>query len=295
MRKLKGVVTPLVSLFDVDDTIDFEAMGRLIDTLIENGVHGLFPCGTTGEAPLLATEERMACAEYVVKKASHRVPVFVQAGGMSLKETLKLANHAISIGADGIAVITPSYFILSQAAIMDYYVSVAQALPQDFPIYLYSIPEYTGNDILPQTASEIAKNCPNIIGIKYSGDDMVRLLEFTLIREGAFSVLAGADRAIVSVLAGGCDGVVSGMSNVFSRRFRQIFDCYSAGDANTALKMNRELIRDTGYLLDGPFLPRLKVALEYIGHAGGKVRSPLPQINKESKELLLAQLANMEF
>jgi 4-hydroxy-tetrahydrodipicolinate synthase len=237
----------------------------------------------------------MACAEYVVKKALRRVPVFVQAGGMSAIETLKLANHSISIGADGIAVITPSYFRLSQEAIRDYYISVACSLPQDFPIYLYSIPEYTGNDILPETASDIAEKCPNIIGIKYSGDDMVRLLEFTLIRDGSFSVLAGADRAFVSVLAGGCDGIVSGMSNVFSRRFRIIYDHYSAGDSRTASNMNRELLRDTGCLLEGPFLPRLKVALEYIGHTGGKVRSPLPQITEESKKLLLTQLAGMDF
>jgi 4-hydroxy-tetrahydrodipicolinate synthase len=296
MRRLKGVVTPIITIFKQDGSVDYDAIRTLVETLIAKGVHGLFPNGTTAEAPYLNAEERKAIAQLAVTTAAGRVPVFIHTGGINLFETIEFSRHAVDIGADGIAVVTPSFFGLPQDAIAEYYITIAQALPQDFPIYLYTIPENTGNDILPVTAKLIAEKCPNVVGIKYSGDDMVQILEYVLIREGEFSVMCGNDRAFVPALAGGCDGIVSGLSMVFPKRFRHIYDIWTAGRYEEAMQENRKLVADTVCILSkSPFLPRLKASIDYIGQSGGPMRPPMPQISAQDRAELYQQLGQVDF
>jgi 4-hydroxy-tetrahydrodipicolinate synthase len=296
MKRLKGVVTPTITIFNQDGSVDYEAIERMMERLIGKGLQGLFPNGTTAEAPYLNIVERKAIAQLAVKTAAGRTPVFIQAGGINLDETLEYARHAIDIGADGIAVVTPSYFQLPQDAIAEYYIAVAKALPADFPIYLYTIPENTGNDILPRTAQRIAEACPSVVGIKYSGDDMVQLLEYVLIRGGDFSVMCGCDRAFVPSMAGGCDGVVSGLSAVFPDLFSQIYQLWLAGEYEKAMIANRKLVGDSACILQkGPFLPRLKASIDFLGQNGGPMRPPMPQISEQDRAELYEQLRKVDF
>ena len=176
-----------------------------------------YPCGTTGEMCLLSLEERKKVVETVVRKTAGRIPVFAQVGAVTLADTMELARHAVQAGCDGIGVVTPIYFKLSDQGLIDFYKAVAKSVPEDFPVYLYGIPQNAVNDISVRVAEEVAADCKNVIGIKYSYPDMTRLQEFMLVNQEKFSVLVGPDHLFHVVVAAGGDGVVSGNTGHYHR------------------------------------------------------------------------------
>lgn len=294
MKLLKGVVTPMVTPFLENDDLDYATLGKLTTKLIDAGVHGLFPCGTTGEGHLLSVEERKLAAETVVQESASRVPVYIQAGAMNLRDTIDLCQHALAIGADGVGVVTPSYYQLSQQSISEYYADISKELPDDFPIYLYSIPDNALNDILPETAGDLANKFQNIVGIKYSGDDFVRLVAYTGIRNGNFSVFAGNDRAFAAVLAAGCDGTVSGLSNLFTKLIVSVYTAFRNNEINEAMKNQKKVYENSLCLFNAFFLASLKAGMEIAGTPVGKLRKPLPELTKK-QYLNLEEALNKTF
>ena len=291
MNLLKGVVTPMVTPFDKNEELDLKALRNLTSRLITMGVSGLFPCGTTGEGNLLSLDERKTIASTVVDETGSRVPVYVQTGCMRLKDTIELSQHALDCGADGVGIVTPSYYSLSQKDISDYYRSIARSLPESFPIYLYSIPGNTLNDIAPSTAEVLAAECPNIVGIKYSGDDFVQLAAYTAIRNGRFSVLAGNDRTFAAVLAAGCDGTVSGLSNLFTGDVVSVYTLFCDGRLETAMETQLSILQEAQCLFEAFFLASLKAAMEIKGMSVGKLRKPLPELTSEEYRNLKVALS----
>ena len=121
----------------------------------------------------------------------------MQTGAMSLEDTVELSRHAVEIGADGIGVVTPSYFKMSDDAIVAFYQKVSKSVPADFPIYMYGIPQCSVNDINTYVAGKVAETCPNVVGIKYSYPNMSRMLEMMNIRTIPFRCCAGRTSSIM--------------------------------------------------------------------------------------------------
>jgi len=233
-KKLYGVTTAMVTPFDKDDNVNYSAVKDLTEFLISKGVHGLYPMGTTGEMIHLSVEERKEVARTVVEHANGRAVVYIQAGGVKLKETILLAKHAHDIGADGIGVVTPIYFKHSDRELEEFYVTVANSVPVDFPVYAYSIPQLSSNELKPELLQKIADRCPNLVGVKYSYPDMAVTDDYLRINNGTFSVLQGADLLFLPVLAMGCDGSVSGTSCVFPEAFVAVYDAFKQGNIEKA-------------------------------------------------------------
>ena len=215
MKKLYGVTIPIVTPFHKDQSLDCESIAKICEWLIQEGVDCLYPCGTTGEMLRLSTEERKQIAETVVKTAAGRVPVFIQVGSMCQNDTIELAKHAHAVGADGLGVVTPEFFSATDAELIAYYKAVSASVPEDFPIYLYNIPQCAANDLKPCVVEELATSCKNIVGIKYSFMDVARTLQYLDVNGGKFSVLHGCDKIFTALLTMGCDGTVSGCAGVF--------------------------------------------------------------------------------
>lgn len=167
MKKLYGVTVALITPMSKDGRqVDYAALTKLVEMLIEKGVNCLYCCGTDAEMYHLTVEERQRIAEAVVKTARHRVVVYVHCGAMLEQDTFLLASHAKRIGADGIGVVTPSYFPTNEEELEHYYVKIARFVGNDFPVYIYNIPQLAVNDIKPATVQKIARVCPNVVGIK---------------------------------------------------------------------------------------------------------------------------------
>ena len=290
--KFHGVVVPMTTPFGENGKIDILALEQQAEFLIVNGVHGLCPCGTTGEMLLMDSEERMLVAETVVKKTDKRIPVFVHCGAMATKDTLKLAVHAHAIGADGIGVVTPSFFGIDESAMIEYYTTIAKSLPDDFPIYLYNIPQCSTNDISLQVCKTLAQTCPNIVGIKYSGNDPSRVLEYLKVRDYNFSVLVGADKHFVQYMVIGCEGTVSGCAGVFPEIFVDIYKAYKAGDMDEALQLQRKANEIIEILKAGTNLSVFKEAQKMRGLKESHVRAPLLDISNIEKSELVRKLEN---
>lgn len=290
MKKLFGVITAMTTPFTEDNQVDYAALEKQVDFLIDKGVNCLYPCGTTGEMYLMSTEERKKVAETVVRKAAGRVTVFIHCGAMREEETIELAQHAHSIGADGVGVVTPSYFTVDGRAMVGYYQRVCAALPEDFSVYVYVIPQLAHNDIPASVMEEIAATCKNVVGVKYSYPDMRRTNEYLRVRGGDFSVVPGADDLFLPALVCGCDGVVSGCSGPFPEPFVNVYKAFCADDLKAAREAQiyaTELV----YLMKfGADMSIFKNILTMRGVPGGHMRKPLLDMTDAQLEALRADV-----
>lgn len=294
MKRLYGVTTAMVTPFGDDGKVDLVAVAALTNFLIDKGVHCLYPLGTTGEMLRLSAEEREAVAETVVRTAAGRVTVYIHAGAATQAETVRLARHAKAIGADGIGVVTPIFFGANEAELEQYFVTVASGVPDDFPVYLYNIPQCAANDLPTAVALRVADRCPNVVGIKYSYPDFLRTNEYLGIRDGAFSVMQGADRLFLPALAMGCDGVISGVSCVYPEPFVAVYEAFQAGDVPRARRLQRTAIAYCEALKSGANMSYFKEALKRRGVPAGVMRAPQLDLPEAERAELFARLEALE-
>lgn len=281
MKKLYGIITAMTTPFTADGKVDVKAVEQQTEFLIGKGVQCLYPCGTTGEMYLMSTEERQLVAETVVRKAAGRVTVYIHVGAMKMEETIQLAVHAASIGADGVGIVTPSYFTVSDSAMVSYYKTICARLPKDFPVYVYVIPQLAHNDITAATMQNISDECPNVIGVKYSFGDIRRTAEYRRVDNGAFSVVTGADDLLLPCLALGCDGCVSGCSGPFPEAFERIYQAYIKGDMKKAYEYQCKATDLVKLMKAGADMSIFKNVLTMRGVEGGHMRKPLLDLPAE--------------
>ena len=289
-RKLYGVTTAMTTPFTHDGEVDLDAIEQQTEFLIGKGVNCLYPCGTTGEMYLLREAERMQIAEAVVAKASGRVTVYIHCGATDEGEVIRLAKHAAQIGADGVGVVTPSYFGVSPRAMVAFYRDVCRALPLTFPAYTYVIPQLSANDIDFDTMQQIADVCPNVIGVKYSFANMRRMVEYLKVRNGRFSVVFGPDDLFLPALSMGCDGTVSGCSSCMPELFVEIYQAFEAGDCAKARELQMRAFDMTRVLRGGADMSVFKHVQTMRGVRGGHMRRPLLDLTAEEAEKLHAAI-----
>jgi 4-hydroxy-tetrahydrodipicolinate synthase len=285
---LEGVVTAVITPFDKNDQVDFEAIEKIINFLIGKGVNGLFPVGTTGEMFKLSEEERMKVAETVVKTSAKRVPVCIHVGAMDQASTIRLAQHAQKVGADCIACVTPAYFSATAKEIEEYFVAVADSVSA-FPMYLYNIPQLSGNMLTGDIVRKVAARCKNVVGVKYSNSDLLLTYDYLTTAEG-FSVVQGTDRCFLPALLMGCSGTVSGISCVYPEPFVKLYNYYKTGDIKQAKVLQVVATDYCNMLRTGSNMAYFKAALEYRGLPGGHMRRPQLDLDTQEKERFLKDL-----
>lgn len=299
MKDLYGVVAPIVTPLTEDDRIDTESLKNLVDHCIDNGINCLYPNGTTGEMMYLTVEERKLVAETAVRQAAGRAPVFIHVGAWNLSDTLELARHAVSIGADGIGAVTPVFYKLSNSGLIDYYKAISDSVPKDFPIYLYSIPQNAINDIDVPTAEAIARLCPNVVGIKYSYPDMTRIQEFMTIKRadgGDFRVFVGPDHLFEAVCIVGGAGTVSGNSICIPEHYAAVWRAIQEKDYEGATAYQRETNELNSVLCRVNNIAAYKVVLKAEGViATSKMRRPMESLSTQAKEQLLKELRSLDY
>lgn len=288
---IHGLVVAMLTPFTRRGALDPEAVRRHVDFLATAGVDGLFVCGTNGEAPLLAHRERLRLAEVAVAAAAGRVPVVIQAGTASTLETIVLSRHARRIGAAAVAVITPWYFRLDDAALVAHYVRVAAAIP-DLPVFLYDIPQNTGNALSTETILAIADRAPNVVGVKESAGDAARIAELVTAARGRLSVFVGNDALALAGLEAGARGSVSGNANVVPELFVSLFAAHRSGDRAAVQRADDRVQQARRILHDGD-IALFKAVLGRRGHPVGRVRPPLPDVTVADVDRCLGDLEEM--
>ena len=288
---VKGVICPIVTPFATDGSIDLPAVRELVDFLLARGVHGLMVCGTTGEGMMLSIAERECLCETVVEYVDGRCPVIAHTGTISTADTIRLTRHARATGASTAAIVVPYFFGLDDQSLFAHYTQIAAAVP-DFPLFVYTIPSNTRNDVSPDLLRRILDASPNYVGMKCSNPDVLLMQQYMDVAGDGFVFIGGVDGLMLPVLLLGGLGQVSGNANAFPEVFRALYDAFTAGDLETARAQQRLINRLRDLLKDGRYPAYYKAVLTMRGVAGGRVRPPMRELAREEWQDLERGIAN---
>lgn len=281
--EVRGCGTALVTPFTENGSLDEDAFRALVDWQVEEGIHFLVPCGSTGEAATLSTEEHLRVVRMTVEQAAGRVPVLAGAGGNDTKATIELARAVADQGATHLMVVSPPYNRPPQRGLVAHFEAIADAV--DVPILLYNVPGRTGSNILAETTLALSAH-PDIVGIKEASGNMDQILQVILHRPAGFSVLSGDDPLTVPIMALGGDGVVSVVSNAAPKPMSRLTEAMDRADLEVARELMSKLqpIMVAGFVESNP-MP-MKAALAEMGRMGDTMRLPLVTLAEEHREAL---------
>ena len=297
MKKLYGIVIPMVTPLTEDDKVDVASLERLTDYCIDAGLDCLYPCGTTGEMMYLSVEERKLAAETVIRQAAGRVPVFVHVGAWNTADTVELAQHAAACGADGIGVVTPAFYSISDRGLIEYFTTVAQSVPDDFPVYLYGIKQNAINDINPHICEEASKKCPNIVGAKYSFGDMTMIQNLMTVNQGRFDVLVGPDHMLTAAYSMGSKGTVSGNAMIVKEHYVALWEALEKKDYDLAAKIQKRVNVLNSIMMDtGMNIAVYKAILKRDGIIStAKMRRPMEDLPADVEKSVINQLEALDY
>jgi 4-hydroxy-tetrahydrodipicolinate synthase len=283
----KGVGTALITPFHEDGSLDEHGFQKFVDWQITEGVNFLVPCGTTGENPTLTADEHRRVVELTVKAAKGRVPVLAGAGSNSTPRAVELALQALDLGADGILTITPYYNKPTPDGLRRHFGAQAEAVEKKksgFPMVMYNVPGRTGVNMTAETTLRMAREIPNVIGVKEASANMEQILAILRERPKGFLVLSGEDAWTLPLLGVGADGVISVASNEAPRLMRELVDTKDAAIHHRLLPLL------VGNFIESNPIPA-KAALKMMGVIDSDtVRSPLAPISDANREKLRAIL-----
>ncbi len=289
---LKGIIAALITPFR-NEAIDFSALEKLLEFLIEKGIYGVFVSGTNGEGPLLLKEEKENLFKETVRIVNKRISVIAQIGEISTKETILVGKKAVDAGVDAVAIVSPYYFKLDDNSLKTHFVKVAKALAST-PVYLYNLPGSTGNIIKPELAKAIMDEANNVKGVKDSSKDLQVLEDFISILPSSSDVLVGTDSLIFPALAVGAKGAISALANPFPELcvgiYRDFLNQNFEGAKAKQLFLNR--IRTITKQMSS--ISSLKVLLRSRGIEVGDPRLPLGRVSSEQEEVLKGIIEEVE-
>ena len=229
---LHGVGAALVTPFNADGSIDYRSLGGLIDYVIGNGVNYIVTLGTTAETPTLLIEEHVDISRFVDERVAGRVPVVVGVGSNSTAEVIEQLSRVDLSHATAILSITPYYNEPTQRGLYEHFRVVAGASP--LPVILYNVPGRTGVNMLPETTLRLAREVPNIVGIKEASGNIGQIEQLLAGRPDGFMVISGDDSMALPLIRRGGDGVISVAADVFTASFMRAVNAAFAGDWTTA-------------------------------------------------------------
>lgn len=286
---LHGVVPPTVTAFEEDESVDLATTAAHARFVVDSGVHGVFTLGTNGEFPLLTAEERDRVVETVVDEVGGEVPVLAGVGAEGTREAVERAEAAASAGADGLVVVVPYYFPVDDDGLVEHYRRVADAV--DVPIYAYTFPDRTGNDISLDALDRLAA-IDGFAGLKDTSQDVARM-ESALRYHPNLTYLMGSNRLVYTGLTLGCDGAVSAVANAFPEVVVDLYEAAHAGDDERARELQGDVLDVQDALERGPFLAGVKAALDLRGFDVGPMRSPLRSFSDDQRETLRDTLVDL--
>ncbi|MFJ6411979.1 4-hydroxy-tetrahydrodipicolinate synthase [Terribacillus saccharophilus] len=279
--KFGKVITAMVTPFDNQGQIDFDATTRLLDYLIENGTNAVVVAGTTGESPTLSHEEKLSLFRHVVKTVDGRIPIIAGTGSNNTQASIELTKEAEEIGVDAALIVAPYYNKPNQRGLYAHFEAVANSTK--LPIMLYNIPGRSVVKIEPETVMELSK-ISNIVSVKDSTGDLSSMTKVIAGTPDDFSLYSGDDDLTLPVAAIGGNGIVSVSSHVVGNEIQAMLQAYEAGNIGEASRIHQQILPVMQGLFQAPNPTPVKEALNQKGIAVGGVRLPLVELTDEEKE-----------
>ncbi len=293
MPVLSGLMSAMSTPLTNDGSAVDEAILReLTERTIQAGVHGLVPCGSTGEFAALTGAERRQVVEIVVDQADGRVPVVPHVGAMSTAEAISLAQHAESAGAAALMVVAPYYEPLDLQETKKYFLDVAGAV--GVPVMVYNLPVATGVNLEPSEVADLARQAQNIQYVKDTSGDFSQAARLIHDYGDVLKTFVGWDTLYLAALAEGGAGSVNGAANFVAPQLVQIYDSVQSGDLPAAKAVWNDIFPLMQFLISGGYVAAVKAALQILGYPAGSARQPigdLPADRRTELEQILKNLA----
>ncbi|MCI8534025.1 MAG: 4-hydroxy-tetrahydrodipicolinate synthase [Hungatella sp.] len=281
MKEIKGIIAAMQTAMHEDGSINEKELRRQIDRQIEAGVDAVFCLGTNGEFYIMSMEEKIRVMEIFVDQVKGRVPVYAGTGCISTEETVSLSKKAEEIGVDVISIITPYFAAISQEELYQHYAAAAKAV--SLPVVMYNIPARTGAALAPSTVGRLAKDFPNIAGVKDSSGNFNNILQYIQATEGMdFAVLSGNDALILWTLLAGGKGGITAIANILPTIMVSIYQYYLKGDLDNAKKAQNSISKIRDCFKYGNPNSIVKCATNLIGQPVGPCRKPFGLLSEEA-------------
>jgi 4-hydroxy-tetrahydrodipicolinate synthase len=286
-KKIQGAITAIVTPMR-DGKVDEESLVNLINFQIENGIHGLVPCGTTGESATLSFAEHKRVIELTVKTVAGRVPVIAGTGANNTIEAIELTESAKESGADAVLSVVPYYNKPSQEGIYQHFKTIAEAV--DIPMVLYNVPGRTVTNMAPTTVARLAE-ISNVIAIKEACGCLNQISEIIRLCPKDFIVLSGDDfTSMPTVLIGG-KGVISVTSNMMPKAMSELMEAALSGNLAKANEIHYKLFSLMGTMFCYPSPAPAKKSLHLLGKiASPEVRLPMTEMDAASLNKLTTEM-----
>ena len=293
-KNYRGVYAVVCTPFNEKGKVDEEALRRLLRWLVDDcKVHGIIPCGSTGEFAFLTEQERKLVVAISIDEVKKQLPVIVGAAACATGDVIDYSNCYKDMGADGVMVVPSYYGHLNQDELYYHYSTIAENV--DLPIVVYNNPGTSGSDILPATIARLAE-LDNIVALKESSGIMQRVMDINLLAGDKIEVLCGCDTLALEMFMMGVEGWIAAQANVAAKQCVKLYQMAVEQKDITAAKAFYNTIRPLFDLFEGSgqYVQLAKAGLEMIGHSAGEPRKPLLPVSPELKDKLKSILTEIE-
>ena len=285
-RRFKGMGVALITPFKEDGSVDYPALMRMVDHLVQNGADFLCVLGTTAETPTLTTEEKREITRLVVERVNGRIPIMLGCGGNNTQAVIDSLKNDDFTGIDAILSVVPYYNKPSQEGIYQHYKAIAEST--DLPIVLYNVPGRTGVNMTAETTLRLARDFDNIVAIKEASGNITQMDDIIKNKPENFDVISGDDGITFPLITLGAVGVISVIGNAFPREFSRMTQLALEGDYANALPIHHKFAEMCNLLFVDGNPAGVKAMLGIMGMIENKLRLPLVPARQVTCEKLSA-------
>lgn len=284
MKKFTGAITAIVTPFLENGEVDIEALKELVEFQIKNGINGIVPCGSTGEAATMDYEEIRLVIQTVVNQTRKRVPIIAGAGSNDTQKAIKLSQIAKAAGANALLHVTPYYNKPTPKGLVAHFKAIAEAV--DLPIILYNVPGRTGSNVSAETTLRVAKEVPQVVGVKEASGNIIQMMDIIKGAHTEFCVLSGDDSFTFPLMALGGDGIISVAANEAPKALSDLTGAALEGNWKKARRLHFQWLdlMNINFIETNP--QPVKTALALMGKIKEVFRLPLVSMEEKNKEKL---------
>lgn len=296
MKKIQGLIAASFTPFHEDGSLNLAIIPALTDKLVNDGLKGIFVCGSNGEGPNMTTEERMLVTETFVKAANKRLLIIVHVGHSSIVESKRLANHAASVGADAFSSVAAFYFKLTSVETLSHCMAEIASAAPTLPFYYYHIPSLTGVGLDMTEFLKIAgEQIPNLAGIKYTSATIHEYQSCLEFENGRYDVLFGFDELLLPALSIGANGAIGSTYTFAAKQYLNTVDLYKRAETEAARKQHSFMVEVIRIFARYPSIPAQKAIMKMLGWDMGPCRLPLVTLSQLQYDNLHKELNAISF